>query len=247
MSSEQDSLDGETDGRSQNPDFRIYILRMHPRPAQEPPASDRDEASDRTEGQVDEVQETRRDLGMTNGAGGVIDASRRGLRLDPRMPFDSWKALGARIKVRSDPSSWWLGDWLVFGRRQYGDRHKEALEVTGLDSQTLDTFAAVATRFEPARRRENLSFQHHADVHAMSDAAQDHWLNLAVRNDWPKAELRIRIRDAARTASSPQDGRLLKLSLKVEPGAERAWRAAAARSGLRLKDWVVEVLNAAAD
>jgi hypothetical protein len=184
---------------------------------------------------------------MTHGAGGVVDASRSGLRLDPRMPFDTWKALGARIKVRSDPSSWWLGDWLVFGRSQFGDRHKEALEVTGLDAQTLDTFAAVALRFEPARRRESLSFQHHADVHTMSDATQDHWLNLASRNDWPKTELRIRIRDAARTASNPYDGQVLRLSLKVGAQAERAWREAASRTGLRLEDWVVKVLDAAAE
>jgi len=183
---------------------------------------------------------------MTNRAGGVVDASRRGLRLDPRLPFDAWKALGARIKVRSDPSSWWLGDWLVFGRHQYGHRAEEALEATGLDGQTLDTFAAVAVRFEPGRRRENLSFQHHADVCAMPDAAQDHWLGLAARNDWPKAELRIRIRDAARTAS-PYDAQVVRLSLKVEGGAEHAWRQAAARSGLRLDAWVVEVLNAASD
>lgn len=195
---------------------------------------------------MDEAQVAPGELGMTHGAGGAIDASRSGLRLDARMPFATWKALGARIKVRSDPSSWWLGDWLVFGRQQYGDRHKEALAVTGLDAQTLDTFAAVALRFSPERRRENLSFQHHADVHAMPDATQDHWLNLASRNDWPKAELRIRIRDAARTATNPYDGQVLRLSLKVGTRAERAWREAASRSGLRLEDWVVKVLDAAA-
>ena len=184
---------------------------------------------------------------MTNGAGGVIDASRIGLRLDPRLPFDAWKALGARIKVRSDPSSWWMADWLVFGRQRYGDRHRKALEATGLDPQTLDTFAAVALRFDPARRRENLSFQHHADVHALPDATQDHWLNLASRNDWPKAELRIRIRDAARTASNPYDGQVLRLTLKVDGRTERAWREAAARSGLRLEDWVARVLDDASD
>jgi hypothetical protein len=201
----------------------------------------------RPQSQVDEAHGRRPPLAMTNGAGGIVDASRSGLRLDPRMPFDAWKALGARIKVRSDASSWWLGDWLVFGRHQYGDRHKEAFEATGLDDQTLDNFGVVARRFESSRRRENLSFQHHADVCEMTDAAQDHWLNLAAKNGWPKSELRIRIRDAARTTSSLHDGHVLRLSLKVEAGRERAWRAAAARHGLRLEEWMVGVLDDAAD
>jgi hypothetical protein len=183
---------------------------------------------------------------MTNGAGGILDASRCGLHLDPGMPFDTWKALGARIKVRSDASSWWLGDWLVFGRRQYGARHREAIEVTGLDDRTLDHFAIVARRFQSSRRREKLGFQHHADVCEMPDTAQEHWLNLAEKNGWPKGELRIRIRDAARAGTGPHIGNVLRLSLKVETARERTWRAAAARAGCSLEDWVAQTLDGAA-
>jgi hypothetical protein len=197
--------------------------------------------------QGDEAHGRRPPLAMTNGAGGIVDASRSGLRLDPTLPFDAWKALGARIKVRSDASSWWLGDWLIFGRHQYGDRYRDAFEVTGLDEQTLDNFGVVARRFESSRRRENLSFQHHADVCEMTDETQDHWLNLAAKNGWPKSELRIRIRDAARTSSNPRDGHVLRLSLKVETGRERAWRDAASRAGLRLEDWMVRELDDASD
>jgi hypothetical protein len=220
-------------------------------PAGSPPARSAQQAA-RTSGgdqtghpqaAADEVATRRQPLAMTNGAGGIVDASRNGLRLDPRMPFDAWKALGARIKVRSDASSWWLGDWLMFGRQQYGDRHKEAFEVTGLDDQTLDNFGVVARRFDLSRRRENLSFQHHADVCEMGDAAQDHWLNLAARNGWPKAELRLRIRDAARTSGALPDGHVLRFSLKLETSRERAWRDAAAAVGLRLEEWMVRVLD----
>jgi hypothetical protein len=79
----------------------------------------------------------------------------------------------------------------------------------------------------------------------MPDAAQEHWLNLAARNRWPKGELRIRIRDAARTASNRQDAQVLRVGLKVDAATERAWRDAAARSGMRFEDWIMAALNAA--
>jgi hypothetical protein len=168
------------------------------------------------------------------------------------MPFDVWKELGGRIKVRSDASSWWLGDWLVFGRHQYGARHRDAFGMTGLDERTLENLAVVANRFASARRRVKLSFQHHADVCEMADAAQDQWLNLAAKNGWSKSELRIRIQDASRTTGSskttgnPGDGHLLRLNLRVETATERSWRDAAGRAGLRLEDWIVQGLEAAA-
>lgn len=183
---------------------------------------------------------------MTNGAGGIVDASRSGLRLDPCMPFETWKALGGRIKVRSDASSWWLGDWLVFGRHEYGERHREAIAATGLDDQTLDNLAVIARRFQRSRRRENLSFQHHADVCQMPDAAQENWLNLAAKNRWSKGELKIRIRDAARAGPDADAGRVLRVGLKVEPAQERSWREAASRTGRRLEDWITGALDEAA-
>jgi hypothetical protein len=192
-------------------------------------------------------EERERRLTFTNGAGGLVDASRRGLRLDPRMPYDAWQALGSRIKLRSDASSWWLGDWLIFGRHQFGEPHTAAAGVTGLDEQILENLALVARRFAVSRRRENLSFQHHADVCEMTDSTQEHWLNLAAKNGWSKSELRIRLRDAARTAASPRDHqRVLRLNLPVARCREQEWREAAERAGCRLEDWIAGALDTAA-
>jgi hypothetical protein len=80
------------------------------------------------------------------------------------MAFDAWKAVGAKIGTYSNATAWWLGDWLAFGRMKYGRRYNEAIEVTGLDYKTLRNYAVVARRFELSRRRDNLSFQHHAEV-----------------------------------------------------------------------------------
>src|SRR5256885_4412861 len=37
----------------------------------------------------------------------------------------------------------------------------------------------VASRFEPARRSENLSWSHHAELAALAPADQDHWIERA--------------------------------------------------------------------
>ena len=90
----------------------------------------------------------------------------------------------------SEASSWWLGDWLAFGQMKYGRRYKEGVALTGLDYKTLRNYAMVSRRFELSRRRDDVSFQHHAEVCPLADGEQDRWLELAAVNGWSKAELR---------------------------------------------------------
>jgi hypothetical protein len=44
---------------------------------------------------------------------------------------------------------------------------KEGIELSGLDYQTVRNDSMVARGFEMSRRRDNLSFQHHAEVCAL--------------------------------------------------------------------------------
>lgn len=57
---------------------------------------------------------------------------------------------------------WWIGDWLRFGERKYGEMYAQALEATGLDYQTLADAKWVAEQYpEFSLRNENLSWSHH--------------------------------------------------------------------------------------
>jgi hypothetical protein len=101
---------------------------------------------------------------------------------------------------------------------KYGPRYKEAIAATGLDYQTLRNSAVVARRFAPSRRRDNLSFQHHAEVCALSDDDQDLWLDVAAMRGWSKRDLRRHIRagnDAAPTRASSS-----VLGLTVDSGRD---------------------------
>jgi hypothetical protein len=160
------------------------------------------------------------------------------------MAIDDWKALGVKIAMYSEATAWWLGDWLAFGQMRYGRRYREGVELTGLEYQTLRNYAMVARRFEPSRRRDNLSFQHHAEVCSLDDDDQDFWLELAAERHWSKRELRRRVRGESGEPTLTAHATTLRLVLG--PQRDRCWRQAAEQSDCALTDWVTRTLDAAA-
>src|SRR6266545_6028251 len=88
--------------------------------------------------------------------------TRVGLCIPADLSYEDWERAGSQLAGIVDSSSWWLGDWLVYGKKQYSDRYRRAIHAAGLQYQTLRNYAWVARRFELNRRRPKLSFQHHA-------------------------------------------------------------------------------------
>jgi hypothetical protein len=162
---------------------------------------------------------------------------------DPHTPFDAWSDIGIKIARHASGALWWLGDWLLFGRETYGRRYRLAVEATGLDAHTLRNYAVVARRFEPRRRRETLSFQHHAELCAFRDEEQDRWLTLAETGNWSRNELRRRLRAEAVAKARDEAERV---SLQAPHQRVERWRRAAEREALRLEQWIVQTLNDAA-
>jgi hypothetical protein len=174
----------------------------------------------------------------------ALKSSPTGMRFDPVMTLDTWKSVGRRIAMHSDASCWWLGDWLAFGRKNYGRRYKEGVALTGLEYQTLRNYTVVARAFEWSRRRDNLSFQHHAEVCSLSHEDQEYWLELSARNGWSKSELRRQLR--ARTTKPARPSPSPALHLVLESNRDSLWREAAERSSCPFPVWVMSVLDEAA-
>ena len=146
------------------------------------------------------------------------------------------------IGAYANATSWWLGDWLAFGRTKYGRRYKNAISATGLDYQTLRNYAVVARRFELSRRRDNLTFQHHAELCALRDDRQDYWLDRAAAGRWSRNELRRQLR--AVKERQPIASEVLHVA--VDQRQARRWREAAQRSGCAFGPWIVRVVDDAA-
>lgn len=118
------------------------------------------------------------------------------LRLNPELDFDRFEALGAflgRIKRRS---SWWIGDWILFGEGTYGERMAQASEALGLEPSTLQRYAFVCGQIPESERREHLSFGIHAEVASLGKSDRRKWLDKVEKNDWGVGDLRAAMREA---------------------------------------------------
>jgi hypothetical protein len=166
-------------------------------------------------------------------------------QLRPGMSFREWTALGCRLGHVSSASAWALGDWLLFGQRSFRQRYRTALQETNLDYQTLRNYAWVAGRFDPARRRAGLSFQHHAELASMPEPEQELWLQRAETEHWSRNELRRRL-SLQRSSRRRPPPTAVVMRFEVTPEDERRWRRAAATKHLPLQDWLRTVADAAA-
>ena len=116
-----------------------------------------------------------------------------------------WSALGRRFGEIGRCSQWWLGDWINYGNARFGERYTRAVKLTGYDVQSLMNMVYVASRFDISRRRENLSWSHHATVASLEVASQDYWLARAGTDKMSVADLRAELR-GRRRALKPADG-----------------------------------------
>nr|BAF98638.1 lmbU and cloE-like protein [Streptomyces argenteolus] len=171
---------------------------------------------------------------------------RASLSLPTVMTLESWKDIGREIALISDASTWWLGDWVVYGQDRYPDRYRKAIEETSLDYQTLRNYAWVARKFPVSRRREKLSLQHHAEVAALQEDEQDVWLNRAESKGWSRSELRRNLRAIRADREETTSPSILKLSINLDADQRRRWERAADRSNRSLDAWITETLDDAA-
>jgi hypothetical protein len=104
--------------------------------------------------------------------------------------FEAWEQVGGTLSIMERGHQWWIGDWLNYGERQYGEKYAQGVQETGRRRQTLANLAWVAGRIEVSRRRDNLSWSHHEAVTALEREDQDRLLDDAERKQWSRQELR---------------------------------------------------------
>lgn len=105
-----------------------------------------------------------------------------------------WLVAGRRLGGISRCNQWWLGDWIGYGAQKWGEKYTQAAKVTGYDARSLANMASIARVFEPSRRRENLTWSHHAAVSALPEHEREAWLDRAVNERLSVADLRTELR-----------------------------------------------------
>lgn len=180
-----------------------------------------------------------------------------GLQLPKQLPFERWVGIGRQLSAACTSAAWCLGDWLAFGQRAYADRYQQAIEQTSLDYQTLRNYSWVASRFALGRRRNTLSFGHHAEVAARPEPEQDYWLRKAEEHRWPVKRLRREIRTSLEQRESGQqdqgaesqdepDSVGRRLQIRLSPAQLQSCQAAADKAGLSIEAWTIRAIDEAA-
>jgi hypothetical protein len=188
---------------------------------------------------------------------------RSGLIFSDRLSFQAWENVGRRLMSLSDSASWWIADWLVYGESQFQDRYEEAVRATSLNYKTLRNYTWVARRFDMSRRRDTLSFGHHAEVAALDRPEQDFWLRKAEESGWSRNQLRSEVRASRRErlhgadeqtfsdadADPDHNAPALTDGLNVRLTADELARceATAKSHGLSVDRWATRVLITAAE
>lgn len=128
-----------------------------------------------------------------------------------------WVRTGLYLGTVERVSQWWIGDWLLYGAAKWGEKYAEAAKITGYDAGSLRNMASLASHFSLSRRRDNLTWCHHAAVASLDEAEQDHWLDRAVEEKLSVADLRLELKYARRGASEPEEPE--ESAASVEPSA----------------------------
>ncbi|WP_330343254.1 LmbU family transcriptional regulator [Streptomyces sp. NBC_00557] len=172
-----------------------------------------------------------------------VQKKRTSLTFPRAVPLEAWISIGVEIFSITDASSWWLGDWLIYGQNRYPDRYKRAIEASSLHYKTLRNYAWVARKFDVSRRRDTLSMQHHAEVAALTEEEQELWLDRAEQEGWSVTELRRNIKESKATGDRIQDVTAATVTLKAPAERMRRWEQAASRAGTSLDEWIQRVLD----
>lgn len=115
------------------------------------------------------------------------------LALPDDLTRDEWEGIGKKLRDAAEWTQWKIGEWLNFGERKWGDgSFVGAAAILGYSERTVRNIASITNNV--SRRRDDLSFSHHAEVASLEPEAQERWLDKAEENDWSTRELREQMR-----------------------------------------------------
>lgn len=119
-----------------------------------------------------------------------------GLHVEGKPTFEEWQRCGEFLQRMGQAVQWLIGDWLNEGEQRYGEMYAQAMDVTGLDYDTLIACKWAASKFELLRRRSNLSFTTHREVAALPPAEADAILDRAEAEGLSTRQVRMLVREA---------------------------------------------------
>jgi N6-adenosine-specific RNA methylase IME4 len=120
---------------------------------------------------------------MPNSLATVPGATETALVLPENLSQGRWREMGARLALIDRATGWWIGDWWNAYKPAWGDRGKlfEDPTWTGPSYATCRKAGVTCDAFDIDRRRQNVSFSHHAEVATLPPEEADRLLDTVAR------------------------------------------------------------------
>jgi hypothetical protein len=135
-----------------------------------------------------------------------------------KLSEEGWLHTGATILALERATPWLWGDWYLAG----GAIHALPADWQGPTRHTLENYGSVAKRYSHSRRRELVSFTHHAELAALSEAEQDELLDWCATHRASMEALRAERRRRADALLPPKPTlRVTVTKIEAEPVAVR--------------------------
>lgn len=100
--------------------------------------------------------------------------TRTGLEIVGQSTEREWETYGEILKAVEEAKQWAIGDWLVDGKRHYGDKlYEKASAILGQDENYLRQSKSLSDKFQLLDRSNNLSWRHHYEVSSIKQIGTD--------------------------------------------------------------------------
>lgn len=130
-----------------------------------------------------------------------------------------WLAEGKALVARErdldrsrDTLAWEVGDWIAGHPAGYGDMSRLALDLD-VPVGTLKNRASVARRIDPSRRRDDLSWSHHAEIAGLPLEEGDAVLKEAALYAWSVDRLRSVLRERSAAGRAERENARLRAEI----------------------------------
>lgn len=129
-----------------------------------------------------------------------ISLTKNSLQFARELTYEEWENVGDELFRVDQAWQWWVGDWINYGEKKYGQTYEQALALTDKSYGTVRNAATVAGEFALSRRRD-ISFSHHQAVQGLEADQQDTILDQAEREGKPRQWVRDRVKEIKGDAS----------------------------------------------
>jgi hypothetical protein len=133
-----------------------------------------------------------------------IKVTKTALKMPKWMPIEDWMVVGHVLKYAAEGIQFWIGDWMAYGGKKYGESMWQALDAK---DQTLANWAWTARAVHPSRRREELPYSHHSEVAGLPADEQVEVLAEAVENNYTVKETREKVKEKKEARRTQEFGK----------------------------------------